>query len=584
MADVKSLISYVAYYVSRGKAVIAPLGEYLRFQGLVYQYRGYHSEFQSFWQQLRQRHDFKHLYLEGDAYTFEHLLQNQWTIGECARCDLPIPIPVGSALEVPACLLCDREALPPSAPHQCFWLSPHHPPNSTDASAVDASAVDASMVQQLEYNFNLSHVVVIEAFPETKTLTPTLALNGFQVSFVATPEAAVALAKDHLIDLILIAAGISEQEGSLWADKLRREAALQHTPIVGFSPEAGEGIPWLERPLKITDYLLVPLGGQHLIGQLQKLLQQPNWAKSEIYWFPCLSNQPPTLPEQGTADNSHLASLLVERTLALEISQQQQTTLKLQVQDLENLHRRKDDFLNTVSHELRTPMTNIRMATRMLELAMLRAGILTPNPTEASAETSKVAHYLQILKLECEREISLINELLDLQRLEADLQPWLLETIQLQTWLTQVVEPFQERAQQRQQKLQVMVAAPLPPLSTDGSSLERILDELLNNACKYTPAQAEITVKACIISDRLQLSVSNSGIEIAPEQLPHIFDKFYRIPKHDFWKEGGTGLGLALVQKLVERLGGRITVVSSQQQTEFMVELPLKLLPSPAQS
>ncbi|HEY9747115.1 MAG TPA: ATP-binding protein [Allocoleopsis sp.] len=568
MTDLKTLISYVAYYVSRGKAIISPLNDRLSFQGLVYQYHGYHRDFLLFWQQLQQQRDFYQLCLEGDTFTFKHLLEHQYEIGECARCYLPIPTPIGSATSVPACP-CDREPLL-SARHQqvpqkqCGCSSQPIQPDSSKA-----------LVKQLEHNFNLLRAVVIGSPPlQMAAVSQLLTLNGFQLNFVEAPAAAIQLAQNQPIDLILIDTEISEEQGQVWSQQLRQAACLQYTPVIGFSSQAGEGLPWSEQRFSITDYLLMPLSGQHLTEQLRQLLQQPTLADAGIYWFPRLPPQKPI--ESPSEAGVSLEQMLQERTVALEIACQQQNTLQQQVQELESSHRRKDDFLNTVSHELRTPITNVKMAIRMLEVALKKAGILGLNAADTPSQHQKIAHYLQILQLECDREISLINELLDLQRLEANSQTWVAETIQLQTWLPHLVEPFQSRTQQRQQQLQIAIAPDLPSLTTDLSSLERILAELLNNACKYTPAQAQITLSVCSVADRMQLTVSNSGIEIPLEQLPHIFEQFYRISSHDPWKEGGTGLGLTLVQKLVERLGGNITVESGKQQTRFRVELPLQ--------
>ena len=105
----------------------------------------------------------------------------------------------------------------------------------------------------------------------------------------------------------------------------------------------------------------------------------------------------------------------------------------------------------------------------------------------------------------------------------------------------------------------------------------RILAELLNNACKYTPPGEHITLTARAKKEKIQLQVCNSGVEIPQKELPRVFDKFYRIPSHDPWKQGGTGLGLSLVQKLSEQLGGGIWVESGGGKTCFTVELPLQM-------
>lgn len=239
-----------------------------------------------------------------------------------------------------------------------------------------------------------------------------------------------------------------------------------------------------------------------------------------------------------------------------------------QVEELEKLNRLKDDFLSTVSHELRTPVANIKMAIEMLEIVLKQAGIL-------DTESNKAARYFQILHDECQREINLINNLLDLSRLEAGTEPLMLIPLDPNIWIPSIAEPFIERAREQQQQLNVEFPSKLPMLTTDLSDLERILSELLHNACKYTPLGGTITVSAQATATTLQLNVSNSGSEIPERELTHIFDKFYRIPNNDPWKHGGTGLGLALVKKLVEHLNGTIHVESSGGQTTFTLKLPL---------
>ncbi|HEY9860563.1 MAG TPA: ATP-binding protein, partial [Candidatus Obscuribacterales bacterium] len=122
--------------------------------------------------------------------------------------------------------------------------------------------------------------------------------------------------------------------------------------------------------------------------------------------------------------------------------------------------------------------------------------------------------------------------------------------------------------------LQVEIAPGLPPLLSDAASLAQVLSELLNNACKYTPEQGQITISAVAVADSIEIRVTNTGVEIPANELSQVFDKFYRVPSADPWKQGGTGLGLALVQKLVEHLGAAIAVVSGAGQTRFTVTLP----------
>lgn len=246
-------------------------------------------------------------------------------------------------------------------------------------------------------------------------------------------------------------------------------------------------------------------------------------------------------------------------------------TAQTQVTELETLNQLKDDFLSTVSHELRTPVSNMKLSICMLELALKQMPFgFTP--------TSKPVQYLKILRDECEREIQLINDLLDLQRLEAGTHPGAREVLHLYSWLAQLVDRFQERSQSRQQELQLRLPSDLPLLWVDLTSLERILTELLNNACKYTPPGQQITVSASLEQDAVQLKVCNTGIEIPPDKLPRIFEKFYRIVDSDRWKQGGTGLGLTLVQRLVDHMGADITVESHATHTTFTLLLPNAVL------
>lgn len=237
-----------------------------------------------------------------------------------------------------------------------------------------------------------------------------------------------------------------------------------------------------------------------------------------------------------------------------------------QVEELKRLNQLKDDFLSTVSHELRTPISNMKLAIHMLKLA--------PSP-------ERQQQYLDILQTECAREADLINDLLDLQRLEANHYPVSVEAIDLQEWIPSAIEPFVSRIQEHQQMLTLDIAPHTPILYSDRASLGRLLAELLNNACKYTPSQSEIRLKighaldslnTSHASPRICIEISNQA-EIPAAELPRIFEKFYRIPHADPWRQGGTGLGLALVQKLVEQLEGTLYVNSSGGWTTFTILL-----------
>ncbi|XHX78234.1 MAG: ATP-binding protein [Stenomitos frigidus ULC029] len=266
-----------------------------------------------------------------------------------------------------------------------------------------------------------------------------------------------------------------------------------------------------------------------------------------------------------------------ERNLAIARALQ----LEDQMLELQQINQIKDDFLSTVSHELRTPLTNIKMAVRMLELTLNQRGCLA---MEADSVANPTVRYLKVLNDQCNRQLSLVNDLLDLQRLNADAYSIELTTILFQSWLPELVANFEERAQSQQQQLHTHLPIDLPSIVSDVSSLSRLLTELLNNAIKYTPRDEHITISIDLTAvaqptpaHSLQLQVCNSGVEIPASEVPRIFEQFHRIPGMDLWRQGGTGLGLTLVKKLVIYLGGSIEVSSQGGQTCFTAELPVRL-------
>lgn len=238
---------------------------------------------------------------------------------------------------------------------------------------------------------------------------------------------------------------------------------------------------------------------------------------------------------------------------------------QLQVQELERLNQLKDDFLNTVSHELRTPMSSIKLATQMLEMNLETLGLFAD-------QSHAIARSFKIIQDESQREMGLINDLLDMARLDAETEPLNLAAVDLELFVPYFIDAFVERASHQDQKLIIDIPPHLPTLTTDISYLERILTELLHNACKYSPAGAAIALSAQSTPAALEIRVSNSGVEIPIAEHERIFSKFYRIPNHDPWKYGGTGLGLALVKKFATRLGIDIRVESGSGETAFVLK------------
>ncbi|MEN9205252.1 MAG: ATP-binding protein, partial [Thermostichales cyanobacterium DRC_bins_46] len=151
-------------------------------------------------------------------------------------------------------------------------------------------------------------------------------------------------------------------------------------------------------------------------------------------------------------------------------------------------------------------------------------------------------------------------------------------------WLQSILPAFELRCQEREQTLTTTINLEQPVITTDPGLLERIVLELLNNACKYTPPRENISLEVSSSQDQIQFRVSNTGVTIPPDQLDKIFEKFHRISSLDRYQQGGTGLGLALAQKAIAMLGGQIHVASADNQTTFRVILPCQALAPHADS
>lgn len=236
--------------------------------------------------------------------------------------------------------------------------------------------------------------------------------------------------------------------------------------------------------------------------------------------------------------------------------------LRHQLHHLQEDKAQQEEFLRTASHELRTPVANIQNVITLLRIAK------SPEDWE---------EYLRILEEECRQESALINDLLDFQRIGNSSRPTQLESFDLKDWLSEVMTPFLFRAEVTQHLIQVDVESGLPPLKLDWLSFRRIVTELLNNACKYTPLGEIIQVTARVMAPHLELVVSNSGVTMPPEELAKIFEPFYRNVDVDHRQEGGTGLGLAIIQKLTEYLGGEVQVANQKDVITFTVRLPVEI-------
>jgi hypothetical protein len=317
--------------------------------------------------------------------------------------------------------------------------------------------------------------------------------------------------------------------------------------------------------------LLVPLESQgKILGFL--VLQQAvtrSWQAAELNLVEMVCAQVSNAIIQSQTLRQ-VQTLVDERTAKLQSSLELQAKLhertRQYVEQLRKLNELKDEFMSNMSDRLRYPLTNMLMSIRNLRLP----GIAP----------ERQVRYLDILEQECTKEINLINDLLTLQKLESPHEAPQLESIDLNTRIQDIAASFEKKLAEKGLKISVDLPQESLDLQTELESFDRILQELLTNACKYSEHDTIVHLVAAHQVDKqidqVIIKVTNTGRAISQEEATYIFDKFRRGKGR--WTPG-TGLGLALVKSLVQHLNGAIAVeslpISDSEQSEICFTLTL---------
>jgi two-component system phosphate regulon sensor histidine kinase PhoR len=226
------------------------------------------------------------------------------------------------------------------------------------------------------------------------------------------------------------------------------------------------------------------------------------------------------------------------------------------------LERVRRDFVANASHELRTPLTSVRGFVEALE-------------DGAIAEPATAERFLGKIRTHADRMAALVEDLLELSRLESGERPPLWEEVPPAEIAEDVAASFAGSAARKQIAL-THADSGAPPVVTDADRLRRIVENLVDNAVKYTPAGGHVTIATSPApAGGALLEVRDDGPGIPPEHLPRIFERFYRVDKARSRELGGTGLGLAIVKHLAEGMGAAVTVASEVGKgTTFSVTVP----------
>lgn len=204
----------------------------------------------------------------------------------------------------------------------------------------------------------------------------------------------------------------------------------------------------------------------------------------------------------------------------------------------------REDMLRNVTHELRTPLTMIRGYAELMEMGL----VSTPAEIQEHARTIlRNARHLE----------HLINQMLLFQRIRQG-EPLPVITLDLTRWLEEVVSDWQYPMQETGLELRLEVKEPLPLVQAHPDYLRQVMDNLLDNARKFSPQGGVVTVRAWRESSWVYIAVKDQGVGIPPDKLEHIFERFYQVDSSPTRRFGGMGLGLALAKEIVTLHGGRI--------------------------
>lgn len=335
---------------------------------------------------------------------------------------------------------------------------------------------------------------------------------------------------------LAIGRGRAREAELAWGEPAAREAFRTGQTVLR-QEDSGSGVPTRDRR---RDYLGLPMmvGGRCVGGLVFGRFGGPAYPAEHI--------------RLGEFVAWHVGQLLENRRMARRIA-----TLEAQ----RELARMQDEFISTISHELRTP------------LGFIKGYVTTLMREDAQWDAGARAEFLRIIDEEADRLRELIDNLLDSSRLETG-------TLGMTREPTRVGPLIRDTTYRTQSAFPDMplgldIPDDLPVLYVDSTRISQVLDNLLSNAQKYAPG-APVALRVGLEPDRLRIEVHDQGPGIPAEHLPHLFERFYRVPDSQR-SVRGTGLGLYICRKIIEAHGGEIGVESKAGSgTRFFFTLPIE--------
>jgi CheY-like chemotaxis protein len=408
-------------------------------------------------------------------------------------------------------------------------------------------------------------LVVDDQFTNLAYLDMLLEKADFHVVLAKSGEQALSLARQRKPDLILLDVTMPGWDGYETCRRIKQESTLAEIPVLFLSALEDPGHKLQAFQAGGVDYVSKPYHEEELLARVRTHV--------ELY----------RLREKLEMEISRRDAQLIAYTMELEKKVEERTFELVQSRDLaEGANRAKSQFLANMSHELRTPLNAIMGYTDMLQEDALEQGYGHIKP-DLDKIYSSARHLL-----------GLINDILDLSKIESGKMDVFLEDLQADNLMQDITATVQPLLDKKSNRLHLNASGPLGELHTDGMKLRQILLNLLSNAAKFTE-NGNLSFSGRRYTDMgqdwIEFAVADDGIGMTPDQQKRLFQPFSQADASTTRRYGGTGLGLALSKQFAEMMGGRIEVRSVfGEGSTFTLRLPARTIqaaraetiPSPA--
>lgn len=369
-------------------------------------------------------------------------------------------------------------------------------------------------------------ILVVDDAPNSlQMLTDLLQVRGYHVTHAINAQQAFARVGERIPDLILLDVGLPDMDGYEICHLLKEDPAFENVPILFLS--AFDEVADKVQGFRVggVDYITKPFQTDEVIARLQTHLELA------------------------------LSRRVVETMRAREIAY------------LEQLNTLKDDILKMVTHDLKNPLGIISGVIHMLRDDLRNHMDTIPASTERQ---------LHMMERAADKMKRLIDDMLQMARAEGRLDRTSMRETNLESYVRVVVHEFEVAARQRNVHLSFVPPGVLVSAFIAADRLNHAIENLVSNAIKYTPEGGSVEVRLEVYENQAYIHVIDTGLGIPSEDIPRLFERFYRVQREDDPRRSGTGLGLAIAKGIVEQHSGQLHVSSELGQgSTFTIVLPI---------